>query len=96
VGNREVAAANRMWMEWRARKLTDPTRPRSAWAEAARLSDLGLRLVVLVGAGCYGGIWLDRKVGAGGFPWFALAGSIVGFAAGLFALVRGLTREDRE
>jgi F0F1-type ATP synthase assembly protein I len=75
--------------------VTDPDPPRSAWAEAVRLSDLGLRLVASVVVGVFGGLWLDRRLGWSDFPWFALAGSTLGFTAGMIALVRGLNGRNR-
>lgn len=75
--------------------VTDENPPRSAWAESIRLSDLGLRLVIAVVVGCFGGLWLDRQLAIAEFPWFAVSGAVLGFAAGLVSLVRGLTRGGR-
>jgi F0F1-type ATP synthase assembly protein I len=76
--------------------LNDERKPRSAWAEALRISDLGLRLVVAVGVGFWAGLWLDRKLGlADRFPAFTMLFAILGFTGGMIALVRGLTKVPR-
>lgn len=47
---------------------------------------IGLQLAVSALAGLFAGYWLDNRFGTN--PWFILAGSTVGIAAGLYNAVR--------
>jgi F0F1-type ATP synthase assembly protein I len=57
---------------------------RKQFEQFGRVSTLGLELGLSIALGFWGGQWLDRKFGTGG--WFTW----VGFALGLFAGVRSL------
>lgn len=71
--------------------MGDDHRPRTAWADVARYSDLGLRFVVaaVVFAGC--GYAIDRKFEPfGRFPLLTLVGLLFGLAVGMYSLFRSL------
>ncbi|MBI4615112.1 MAG: AtpZ/AtpI family protein [Planctomycetes bacterium] len=62
-----------------------------------RYSHLGLQFVLLVTGGVLGGRWIDGRFGGGGL--WTILGLALGFAAGLYVLVRETARiggpEDR-
>ncbi len=69
-------------------------------SELLRYSTVGLEFIVVFGLGVAAGAYADRKTG-GGTTW-TLVGAIVGFAAGMYRLVRvarqyrrDLERKDR-
>lgn len=54
--------------------------------EYLRYSGLGIQFLVSVGLCVWAGSWLDGKVGTS--PLFLLLGTLLGFAAGTWALLK--------
>ena len=71
---------------------------RSAWADVARFSDLGLRVVATAVAGGAGGFWLDRELGLlERFPVLTLIGLALGLGGGMVVVARAVApNQDRE
>ena len=58
-----------------------------------RLAGLGVEFIAAVGLFGLAGYWLDRKFGTK--PWLLIAGIGIGFAAGLYQMVRAANRMFR-
>ena len=68
--------------------------PNEQRRELFRLSGLGLEFGSSVIGGVLLGYLLDRWLGTG--PWLLLVGTGIGFAAGLFRMVRLLNRSRKK
>jgi ATP synthase protein I len=51
---------------------------------AARVGAVGLELILAIGFGYFGGVWLDGKLGT--TPYLTIAGFVVGLIAGFKSL----------
>jgi len=60
---------------------------------AARLGGLGVQFAGAILLFLYVGNWADKKFGSG--PWGVLGGLCVGFASGLYLMMRALHDENR-
>jgi ATP synthase protein I len=65
--------------------------PDSDWGKYA---SLGLEMFVGVGLGVLGGYWVDKKFGWS--PWGVLCGALLGFAAGLYLLLKEALKSNRD
>jgi F0F1-type ATP synthase assembly protein I len=63
-------------------------RPTGPSADFFRYSGLGLGFAATVGVFGLVGYWLDARLGSG--PWILIAGVFLGFALGLFSMVKKL------
>lgn len=70
------------------RSKDHPPEPHSAMAHLARFSGHGLTLALSTGLFLMAGWWVDGKLGTR--PLFALAGALLGAAAGLYSMVQHL------
>jgi F0F1-type ATP synthase assembly protein I len=78
----------------RSSVLRDPASARTRRAfDALSTSAVGLEFGVAVVIGMLLGRWGDSELGTG--PWLLIAGTIVGFAAGIKGLIRGARRAER-
>jgi ATP synthase protein I len=59
-----------------------------------RLAGIGFEFIVAVGLFGGLGFWLDRTLGTG--PWLMVSGFGLGFATGLFLMVRAANRMFRD
>lgn len=60
----------------------------------AELSSLALMLPVSIAFGLFFGYWLDKRLGTD--PWMLMIFTLLGVAAGLIALVRGISKYNKE
>lgn len=58
-----------------------------------RYSGLGMQFAATVGVFALLGRWLDTRAGAS--PWFLIAGVFLGFALGLYSMVRKLPSSSK-
>ena len=61
------------------------------------ISTLGIEFALIMCLSAFGGHWLDKKLNT--FPWFILAGSLLGFALALFVLIahaQAATRQENK
>lgn len=59
-----------------------------------KMLGLGLEIAVGVGLGYVAGNWLDQKFGWK--PWGVLVGTLLGFAAGLYPLVKEALKVNKQ
>ena len=74
---------------------SNPPNGSGGWYDALRYVGVGLTLVASVAGGVVLGTWLDRRFDTA--PWLAIAGVVIGAAAGfreLMRLVRAWQRDD--
>jgi len=57
------------------------------------MAGLGFQFAISVVLCAFVGNWIDKKSGSG--PWGVIVGSVIGFVAGLYALLKAAKREDR-
>lgn len=57
-----------------------------------KYSGLGFRLLAFIAVGFYGGYKLDQYLG-NAIPWFAIGLTFLMFFAGMYQMVRGLSKE---
>jgi ATP synthase protein I len=60
----------------------------------AELSSLALMLPVSIAVGLFFGYWLDKRLGTD--PWMLMIFTLLGVAAGLIALIRGISKYNKE
>ncbi len=60
----------------------------------AKLASLGLEIGVGAGLGAVIGIWVDRKFHSD--PWGVLIGTILGFSAGMYMLIKAAIKANRD
>jgi len=60
----------------------------------AELSSLALMLPSSIAVGLFFGYWLDKRLGTD--PWMLMIFTLLGVAAGLIALVRGISKYNKE
>jgi ATP synthase protein I len=70
-----------------------PDEERRAEKSGAGMAGLGLQFSITVVLCAFVGNWIDKR--AGSSPWGVVIGGAVGFAAGLYALIRAARSEDR-
>ena len=61
-------------------------------AKAAAYMGLPFVLLASIGGGYYAGVWIDQKYGTG---YWNVIGLVLGFALGLYEIVRQLNRLER-
>lgn len=54
----------------------------------------GLEIIVGIGLGCLTGMWWDRRHGSG--PWGMLIGIMLGFAAGMYLLLKDFNSMNKD
>ncbi|MCJ7564186.1 MAG: AtpZ/AtpI family protein [Candidatus Aminicenantes bacterium] len=60
----------------------------------AELSSLALMLPSSIAVGLFFGYWLDKRLGTD--PWMLMIFTLLGVAAGLIALIRGISKYNKE
>ena len=65
-----------------------------SWKGIGSYSTVGLDFTLSILVGLFGGRWLDRKLGTGG--WLTAVGLCFGIAAGVRFLMRALRQANRE
>jgi ATP synthase protein I len=60
----------------------------------AELSSLALMLPASIAVGLFFGYWLDKRLGTD--PWMLMIFTLLGVAAGLIALIRGISKYNKE
>lgn len=60
----------------------------------AELSSLALMLPSSIAVGLFFGYWLDKRLGTD--PWMLMIFTLLGVASGLIALVRGISKYNKE
>ena len=65
-----------------------------SWKGIGSYSTVGLDFALSILVGLFGGRWLDRKFGTGG--WLTIIGLGFGIAAGVRTLIQALKRANRE
>jgi ATP synthase protein I len=60
----------------------------------AELSSLALMLPSSIAVGLFFGYWLDKRLGTD--PWMLMIFTLLGVAAGLIALIRGISKVNKE
>lgn len=65
-----------------------------SWKGIGSYSTVGLDFALSILVGLFGGRWLDKKLGAGG--WLTVVGLCFGIAAGVRTLLRALRQANRE
>jgi len=65
-----------------------------AWKGIGSYSTVGLDFTLSILVGLFGGRWLDRKLGTGG--WLTILGLCFGIAAAVRTLMRALRQANRE
>jgi F0F1-type ATP synthase assembly protein I len=65
-----------------------------SWTGIGSYSTVGLDFTLSILVGLFGGRWLDRKLGTGG--WLTVIGLCFGIAAGVRSLMRALRQANRE
>ncbi len=68
--------------------------PAGPSADLFRYSGLGLAFAATIGVFGLVGYWLDARLGSG--PWILIAGVFVGFALGLYSMVKKLPARGRD
>ena len=68
-----------------------PTQDDPGWA---KFGALGLEIAVGLALGAIVGAWIDRKYGTN--PWGVLIGSLVGFATGMYALIKAAMKANKD
>jgi F0F1-type ATP synthase assembly protein I len=68
-----------------------PKRDNSNWTKFAAS---GLEIAAGVGLGVLVGNWIDHKFNSS--PWGIVIGSCLGFAAGIYLLIKDAIRENRD
>lgn len=63
-------------------------------ANWGKMAALGLEVAVGVGLGAVVGTWIDRKYHSD--PWGLLIGSAIGFASGMYPLIREGFRANKD
>ncbi len=66
------------------------TGDRRAWADALKMSVVGLTLAFCIAIGTGGGIWLDKRLGTE--PAFTVVGFLLGAIAGFRELFRAIQK----
>lgn len=64
------------------------------WKALGTYGTLGLEIILSVALGLFGGQWLDRKLGTGG--WLTWIGFAYGLAAAGRAIYRAMRKSSRE
>jgi F0F1-type ATP synthase assembly protein I len=67
-----------------------PKEDDSGWA---KFGALGLEIAIGLGLGALIGAWIDKKYGTN--PWGVVIGAAVGFAAGMYALIKAGMKANR-
>jgi ATP synthase protein I len=70
-----------------------PDEERRAEKSGAGTAGVGLQFAITVVLCAFIGNWIDKK--AGSAPWGVVLGGAIGFAAGLYALIKAAKSEDR-
>jgi ATP synthase protein I len=65
-----------------------------SWKGIGSYSTVGLELALSILVGLFGGRWLDRKLGTGG--WLTVIGLCFGIAAGVRSLMRALRQANKD
>jgi F0F1-type ATP synthase assembly protein I len=65
-----------------------------SWKGIGSYSTVGLDFTLSILVGLFGGRWLDKKLGTGG--WLTAVGLCFGIAAGVRSLMRALRQANRE
>jgi len=60
-----------------------------------RFASSGLEIAAGIGLGAAVGYWIDKKRGASN-PWGLLIGCCVGFAAGMYLLIREALKSNKD
>ena len=71
-----------------------PDEERRAEKSGAGMAGLGLQFSITVVLCAFVGNWIDGR--AESAPWGVVIGGAIGFAAGLYALIKAARREDRK
>ena len=64
------------------------------YRKVAELSSLALMLPSSIAVGLFFGYWLDKRLGTD--PWMLMIFTLLGVAAGLIALIRGISKYNKE
>lgn len=64
------------------------------YRKLAELSSLALMLPSSIAVGLFFGYWLDKRLGTD--PWMLMIFTLLGVAAGLIALLRGVSKYNKE
>jgi len=64
------------------------------YRKVAELSSLALMLPSSIAVGLFFGYWLDKRLGTD--PWMLMIFTLLGVASGLIALVRGISKVNKE
>jgi len=73
--------------------MPDERHEEPALRDLTRYSGLGLQFAATVGLFALAGRWLDQRWNAS--PWFLLAGVFLGFALGLYSMIKKLPTSAR-
>jgi ATP synthase protein I len=71
-----------------------PDEERRAEKSGAGMAGVGLQFSITVILCAFVGNWIDKRYGSA--PWGVVIGGAIGFAAGLYALIKAAKREDRK
>jgi len=71
-----------------------PGEPRNSDSSWYALAGAGMEFVTAVGVFLLIGWWLDKHMNT--FPWLLIAGAAVGFAVGLWALIKAARNVFRD
>jgi F0F1-type ATP synthase assembly protein I len=63
-------------------------------SDAGRGLTLGLELAAAVGLGAFAGNWIDHKYHSS--PWGVLIGAGLGFASGMYLMIKEALRPDKK
>ena len=67
------------------------------WKALGNYGTLGLEIALSVGVGLFGGQWLDKKLGTGGWlTWIGFAYGLAAAGRAIYRAVRKSTREAEE
>lgn len=64
------------------RRRTTPPSLQEVFRSVSPYIDIGMTFVVAIGAGAWGGSWLDARFAT--TPWWLLTGSLVGIGVGFY------------
>jgi len=64
------------------------------YRKLAEMSSLAMTLPVSIAVGLFFGSWLDRRLHTD--PWMVCLWTLLGVAAGLLSLIRGLRKYDKD